>query len=158
MYEHPRGLREVVPNQAGPHKCRQFTVQTGGAQSTLQVNTGAQSTLQVNIVGKRRTATQKPRRHVRMGPNFRYYNQYCESVSSWIQNWIRINRIRIRNTIFQSSITRPLLPTRIWSPDLRKTVVKALTHLLLSGNVITTLSTSSPNCSKYVLRVSSVVT
>jgi hypothetical protein len=37
MYEHPRGLREVVPNQAGPQKCREFCVQTGGAQSTLQV-------------------------------------------------------------------------------------------------------------------------
>ena len=100
MYEHPRGLREVVPNQAGPHKCRQFTVQTGGAQSTLQVNTGAQSTLQVNIVGKRRTATQKPRRHVRMGPNFRYYNQYCES--GMILLWIRV-RIWILPMLFKYS-------------------------------------------------------
>ena len=92
------------------------------------------------------------------GSRSRYLKYSNGTEKGWIQNWIRINRIRIRNTIFQSSITRPLLPTRIWSPDLWKTVVKALTHLLLSGNVITTLSTSSPNCSKYVLRVSSVVT
>lgn len=32
----PVGLREVVPNQTVPEKCKEFTINTGGAQSTLQ--------------------------------------------------------------------------------------------------------------------------
>lgn len=36
MSDFPIGLREVVPNQTVPEKCREFTINTGGAQSTLQ--------------------------------------------------------------------------------------------------------------------------
>jgi len=36
MFECPRGLREVIPNQTVPVRCKEFTVVTGGAHSTLQ--------------------------------------------------------------------------------------------------------------------------
>ena len=36
-FDAPRGLREVIPNQTGYEKYKDFVVQTGGVTSTLQV-------------------------------------------------------------------------------------------------------------------------
>ena len=36
-FEVTRGLREVIPNQTGYTKHREYTVHTGGVLSTLQV-------------------------------------------------------------------------------------------------------------------------
>ena len=37
-FGHPRGLREVIPNQTRFRKHKEFVVPTGGRLSTLQVN------------------------------------------------------------------------------------------------------------------------
>ena len=36
MSDFPVGLREVVPDQTVPEKCKEYSINTGGAQSTLQ--------------------------------------------------------------------------------------------------------------------------